>query len=146
MRCEVPIKLVKLEEDSYHILVSGKINDRDCILIVDSGASKTVFDINLKEIKLFDDDNQTDKSKWHSAAINSEIIDTQHGVLKKFQLGDISISKFHTVLICLSHINKLYKEYNDMKIDGLLGSDFLVKHKAIIDYPNEKLILHVQDS
>ena len=143
MICEVPIKLIKLEEDSYHILVHGKINDRDCLLIVDTGASKTVFDINLNESKQIKD-NATDKSHWHSAAINSEIIHTQHGVLDKFQLGDITIDKFHAVLICLSHINKLYREYNDMKIDGLLGSDFLVKYKAVVDYNKEKLMLHLQ--
>jgi hypothetical protein len=45
------------------------------------------------------------------------------------------------VLIDLSHVNDLYRKFTDKRVAGLIGSDFLLKHKAIIDYKRRELVL-----
>ncbi len=44
---KIPIELVTLEDDSYHLLVACQINGATGFLVVDTGASKTVLDSNF---------------------------------------------------------------------------------------------------
>ena len=44
MRQYIPFRVVELEPNSYHILVNANINNTPVVLIVDSGASRTVID------------------------------------------------------------------------------------------------------
>jgi hypothetical protein len=37
-------------------------------------------------------------------------------------------------VLSISHVNTTYQLLNIPKIDGVLGSDFLMKYKAVIDY------------
>jgi hypothetical protein len=44
-------------------------------------------------------------------------------------------------LIDLSGINEMYQQHCNRKICGLLGSDFLLKYKAVINYERRILSL-----
>jgi hypothetical protein len=46
----------------------------------------------------------------------------------------------------MNHINELYQKVSDYKICGLLGSDFLLKYNAVIDYKRRVLKLSDQKS
>jgi hypothetical protein len=56
-------------------------------------------------------------------------------------LGEKIVDNFSVGLIDLSNLNILYSQYTDYKIAGLIGSDFLLNHNAIIDY--ESLTLSI---
>ena len=45
----LPLEIIELDSLSYHILVEGNINDLPCNIIIDTGASRTVFDRNYFE-------------------------------------------------------------------------------------------------
>ena len=42
----LPLKLLIIEGDGFHIMLHAKINGKKAAMLIDTGASKTVFDLN----------------------------------------------------------------------------------------------------
>ena len=138
MKIKVPIQLVELEEGNFHILISALFADNfEAKWAIDTGASKTVFDINLDKFYITLSDEDTDE--LHSAGTNGNPIKTTVALLKPFSIGNLKIENQKVPLIDLTNINKLYQKTRNIQICGLLGGDFLKKHNAVIDY-REKIL------
>jgi len=135
----IPIEIIKLEDNSFHLMIDVKINNIKSNLIIDTGASRTVFDINQIE-DVCTDVNIVDEQD--SSGINALISETKVGYLSKIIFGDLVIENYQCVLLDLAHINSIYKKYTDKNIMGLLGGDFLVKYKAVINYRQKTLKLY----
>jgi hypothetical protein len=130
----IPLHLIELEQESYHILVGGRFRDgQECFWIIDTGASKSVMDINLKEhYTSLDPENE---EELLSAGINQGMVDTAVGVLKYLALGAQLVLRDQKVaLIDLAHVNQIYSRYSDYKIAGLIGGDVLKQLGTIINY------------
>jgi len=135
----LPIDIVTLGEDnSYHLFVSGSINGRKYDLLIDTGASHTIFDAALIPEMPVD---ETARQEIQSAGIHAGELKSSMGHIKKFKLGDLKRVNWTVVLIDLTHVNDLYQRFSDKRVAGLIGSDFLLKHKAIIDYKKRELVL-----
>jgi len=139
MKTILPIDIVTLGEDnSYHLFVSGAINGKKYDLLIDTGASHTIFDATMIP------ESPTDETAGHeiqSAGIHAGELKSSIGHIKKFKLGDLKRTNWTVVLIDLTHVNDLYKKFTNKRVAGLIGSDFLLKHKAIIDYKKRELVL-----
>ena len=139
MKTILPIDIVTLgEENSYHLFVSGSINGKEYDLLIDTGASHTIFDASLIP------EAPTGKIEAHeiqSAGIHAGELKSSIGLIKKFKLGDLKRVDWIVVLIDLTHVNDLYKKFTDKRVAGLIGSDFLLHHKAMIDYKKRELVL-----
>ena len=136
----IPIQLVELEDENYHILIETIFeNGEKGKWAIDTGASKTVFDTNqVNHVKVIDNsDNDV-----QSAGIGEGQIETQTGILTDIKIGNAQISKRVVALIDLNHVNNLYDHFTNEKIVGLLGSDFLLEYKAIIDYKKLQLTFY----
>jgi len=139
MKTTLPIDIVTLGEDnSYHLFVSGAINGQKYDLLIDTGASHTIFDATLIPEAPADD---TARHEIQSAGIHAGELKSSFGHIKKFKLGDLKRTNWTVVLIDLTHVNDLYKKFTDKCVAGLIGSDFLLRHKAIIDYKKRELVL-----
>ena len=139
MKTVLPIDIVTLGEDnSYHLFVSGAINGRKYDLLIDTGASHTIFDAALIPEAPADEKAH---QEIQSAGIHAGELKSSIGLIKKFKLGDLKRANWTVVLIDLTHVNDLYKKFTDKRVAGLIGSDFLLKHKAIIDYKKMELVL-----
>jgi hypothetical protein len=137
----IPIKLVELEDENYHIVVEGTLKSGKTLLwVVDTGASKTVFDANLAEH--FEPD-ELEATEIQSAGIGEGRVDTQTGILHEICFGEMTLSDWPVAIINLEHINQIYSQFTDIEIAGLLGSDFLLKHQCIIDFKNLQITLYV---
>lgn len=140
MNSTIPIEIIKLEDKSYHIMIEATINKtQTATLIIDTGASKTVFDKTFispfaSEITEVEDNK--------SSGINAMIDSAHVGKIDQLSIGSFIKKEYLCLMLDLSHINELYKNYADKFIAGLLGSDFLVDHNAIIDYHDKKLTLN----
>jgi hypothetical protein len=140
MKFIIPLELIELEEDNYHLTVKSRFgNGEEGLWVIDTGASKTVFNIALNNF--FDLVPEEEEKIIRSAGIGSDQLDTVLGVLHPFSLGDFPISPLKVALFDLSHINSLYYHVVEKEICGLIGSDFLLEHKAMIDYSKLRLIL-----
>jgi len=137
MLIDLKIEIIKLEDESYHILIEaefpGNILGK---LIIDTGASKTVIDADFAEqftSQIEDVENQD------SSGINAIITGAKIGTIPKINFGNLEIKDYKCLLLDLSHVNSLYKKYTNKHIAGLLGSDFLVNYEAVIDYGQKKI-------
>jgi len=139
MTTVIPIVIVALgDDDSYHLFINGEIDGKNCDLLIDTGASHTIFDANIiSEISV----NVNDVRKIESAGIQAGELNSSFGRIKEFKLGELRRKNWTVVLIDLTHVNNLYMKFTDKRVAGLIGSDFLLKHNAIIDYKRKELVL-----
>jgi hypothetical protein len=139
MKEKIDLELIQLDEHSYHLFVTATINGQRCELIIDTGASRTVFDINF-----FSESSDLMlplEEDFQSSGINSEITEAKAGIIRKIKFGKLILKDYRVILIDLTYINDLYSKVAERKIVGLIGSDFLLNHRAIINYAKKKLIL-----
>ncbi len=143
MKFKTTLKIVELDDDNFHLVVSSAFeNGEQGYWIVDTGASKTVFDLNLKnQYKAAGD--ETDQV--HTAGIGEKPIQTAIGWLNPFSLGKLYIEKLRVALLDLSHINQFYSQAADLQICGLLGGDFLMKYNAVVNYKKKLLIFEIRN-
>jgi hypothetical protein len=145
MKFVIPLELVELEEDNYHLAVKSRFEDgSERLWVIDSGASKTVFSIALDDY--YDLIPENEEQIVRSAGIGSDKLDMALGLLHSFYLGDLLLPPMKAALIDLSHINTLYYDATEKEICGLIGSDFLQENKAIVDYGKLCLTLTVSKS
>lgn len=129
----LPLELIELEENNFHLVLKGRIgNGKEIFWIVDTGASKTVFDSNLEgHYKLVKDSSH---EQYQSAGISVGMVETRVGNIDRIRLGKLKIKNLKVALIDLSHVNEIYRKYRDIQIAGLLGSDVMMAYGCHIDY------------
>jgi len=135
----IPIRIIDIEEDGFHLLIEVKISGKDALLLIDSGASRTVFDIN--RIKVYTEDRWFEPHDKLSTGLGTNSMVTHTTELSNLQIGELSLPGFKAVLLDLAHVNESYLKLSLPQIDGVLGSDVLFKYKAIIDYGKRQLQL-----
>jgi hypothetical protein len=141
MKVKIDLQLVEPEDENYHLLVQSEFADNSTgCWIIDTGASRTVFDVNLKDKYL---QTKNESNQLHTAGISDKPIETVIARIYSFTIGKFKIENMDAALLDLSHINRLYSQTAGNHICGLLGGDFLVRYKAIVDYRKKQLILNV---
>jgi predicted aspartyl protease len=133
------IRLLDIEGDGKHLLVNAKVNGKAARLLIDTGASRTVFDLN--RIHLFEKGKKPQLHSQVSSGLGTSTMESHTLILKSLQFGKIAIKNYATVLLDLSHVNDSYKRIRKKPIDGVIGSDLLLKYKSIIDYRKMQLQL-----
>ncbi len=139
MTTTVPFKILSIGEDGYHLMIKLYINRKVANVIIDTGASATVFD--KKRILKYLTDKSVEEHDNLSSGLGTNTMKSQSTTLKKIRIGDLKIDDYKAVLLDLSHVNKSYHQVGLGPIDGVLGSDILLRHKAIIDYAKQRLKL-----
>ena len=80
MRYKIPIQIIEMELDNFHLLVESTFeNKKSCFWTIDTGASKTVFDCNLKEYILSE---ESYGEELHAASMTETPLQTSTGILK----------------------------------------------------------------
>jgi len=136
----IPFKILNIDGEGFHLMIKIKINNKVSNLIIDTGASKTVFDKH--RIKNFVSEKKFDTHDKLSSGLGTNSMESQLVTLKKIKIGEVEITNYHTILLDLSHVNKSYEQIGLKPVDGVLGSDVLLKYNAVIDY--EKKILKLK--
>jgi len=141
MEIIIPIELCELETGTYHPLVQARFEDK-CIgwWVIDSGASKSVFDKSL-DLHYHPDEHPVKQA----TGLGKDLVETASGEISELWLGQFDFGSLTIALIDLTHINQEYARFSDKQIVGLLGSDFLIRYKAVIDYGQQQLILNLPD-
>lgn len=139
MKYKVQLQLIELEDDNFHLVAPstfGKTLTK--YWIIDTGASKTVFDSNLTQHYK---DLQEKPDRVHTAGIGDKPIQTTMGLLSDFTMGKLNVKSLRVALLDLSHIKEYYKQTANISICGLLGGDFLSLNNAVIDYLKKTMTL-----
>ena len=134
---EICFQIVELEESTYHPIIRAEFQGlEDHWWIVDTGASKSVFDEMLKDYYTADGEDSI-----MATGLGKEMVETNSGTIPSFQLGGINFGALKVALVNFMHINTEYAKFSDKRIVGLIGCDFLYSHKAILDFDKKVVSL-----
>ncbi len=120
---------------NYLYFIRVKLNNRNATLLLDTGAAASLLDINQAN----DYDFKYYQTKHKFSGVG--------GLSNGYKITDYRINHDSTSLKVypfgadLKQVNDVFTE-NGMPIAGVLGSDFLRTHDAIIDYKHKILIIH----
>ena len=132
------LKIAELEQGDYHTLLNGSVAGERIRIVLDTGASHSCID------KQFVNQLFPDREMEKNDGVNAGIGGTDFEVLVT-DLPDFKIGHYHQKLleniavIDFTHINMAYEALHLKPVQMILGNDFCVNHKAIIDY-EQKLI------
>ena len=136
---EVPIQLLDIEGDGFHIMVKGTIHGKEARFLIDTGASRSVFD--PKTISSFIDNLQFEKKEGMTAGVGSSDLESSTFIIDHLSIGELEITDYEGVALDLENIHEMYSKLHLPHIDGIIGGDLLHEHKAVINYRSKKLRL-----
>ena len=136
---EIPINIINIEGDGFHIVTEGLINGKAARFVVDTGASRTVFDKD--RILNYINNPEFSEKEGLSAGIGGTDISSFTFNIEELRFGDLMISNYQAVAMDLSNINDSYEMIKLPPIDGVFGGDLLKRHNAVINYRLKKIRL-----
>jgi hypothetical protein len=138
---KIPLKIISLDGEGCHVFLKAKINGVNARLLLDTGASRTVFDTD--KIKKFILSEPEQNRHYKAVGLGTSNMDNFTVVLDRFSVGALKLKNYTALLLDLSHANQYYAVLDKKEIDGILGGDILWKTKSRIDYKKSVLILTV---
>ncbi len=132
----IPIEIVELESNSYHLITPFEINGIQGEAIIDTGASVTVIDNDL----LAGNETETTGIQIQSGSVTGQIEDVKVIKIKEVKIGNHRFKNMLLAAIDLNYVKEMYNRHLERKIIALLGCDFCVKHCVVIDYQKKILI------
>jgi hypothetical protein len=137
----IPIEILKIEDalrDGFHVLCRVHIMDKEFRMLIDTGASQTIFDIKkTKKIS----QNIPESNNQRITTLGVDNIESKYVLIDNIRIGDIVIENYKTILLDISDLNNHFKNNYFPEIDGIIGGDILMKYNAIIDYKKRTLTL-----
>lgn len=136
---EIPINIINIEGDGFHLIAEGMINNKPARFVVDTGASRTVFDKD--RILNYIDNPEFNEKEGISAGIGGTDISSFIFNIEELSFGNLEINDYQAVAMDLSNVNNSYAMLKLPPVDGVIGGDLMKKHQAIINYKLKKMRL-----
>ena len=115
----IPLTLLQFSDFGTHLLIEAEVNRvKNCYFVVDTGASSSVVDSNIKSLKIIKPDNDIS-----SFALSEGSMETAFCIIKKFKAGDVVFKDYYMACMDLSALQKMYKKVSKDKVIGLVLVD-----------------------
>ena len=121
-----------------HITATIKVNGKPCVFLVDTGGGGTLIDISKKDEFGLEESGKRD----YAAGIGS--VSSLVRTSATLQVGGKDFKSDDLFLMDIAYLNAEFRKTKGRQIDGVLGTDFLERHKAVIDYPHSRIYLIVK--
>lgn len=136
----IPLILLNLQDDGFHLLVEIVVFGERGYAVVDTGASRSVFDKALLQKHIIPELHSTDTTVDENFATTLfSTSSTEIGTIPRLVIGKLKIKDYVTIALDLQSVNDTYAQLGQPEIAGIIGGDILIKYHAKIDY--KKLIL-----
>lgn len=136
----IPLRLLQLQEQGTHILVEVTLFNTVHLMVLDTGASKTVFDKNQLET-IHSDQFQLESTDTLSSGLGTNTMQSFLIHIPHLSMQDWTIKNYKAAVLDLSSINYAYEQMNLQPVIGVLGGDILARYGAVIDYKKKTLKL-----
>lgn len=134
---ETPLEILNLHDDGFHLLVEVFVFNHPFKAVLDTGASKTVFDKST--VENFIDKETLLLSDKLSTGLGTNTMESYTLTVPQLTIGDLKITNSEVAVLDLSMINLAYEKLEIGSIIGVIGGDILMQYGAVIDYSTEKL-------
>lgn len=139
----VPLQLINLQDDGFHLLVEIVVFGNTQLMVVDTGASRTVFDKTMlaahaDKVAIHEDEHSDD----HQATTLFSTSNTVLATFPRLKIGKLKLKSYTAVGLDLQSVNDTYAQLGHPAIAGILGGDILMKYHARINYKKLKLKLY----
>ena len=136
---DIPLEIVGIKEEGYHVFVNITTNGKPVRMLLDTGASRTVFDVET--LKNLHAGLELEENEDKATGLGSDAVDNYIAILDEIGVGGLKVADYQVGLLDLQHVNQSYGRIGMPPIAGVMGSDLLMFFKAVISYKDEKLIL-----
>lgn len=133
-RIIVPFEKINLDDEGCHLIINGFLNGNPIRMVVDTGASRTVFDMD-RLLKIAPETN-IEKNELDSAGLGTSTMESFVAFINHLQFGDYILNNYVTAALDLKHVNESYEKIGLKAVDGVLGGDIFSLSNALIDYKN----------
>ncbi|MFV0344966.1 MAG: aspartyl protease family protein [Bacteroidales bacterium] len=117
--------------NAVHLVLPSEINGEKWYWIIDTGASNST--VNRDYSQLFSEITPMQEQ----LVTASEFIEDgtlESAVIGMVDFGSFRIKDLSVVLIDIKHICDIFEKEIDIKVCGLLGADFMFRHKVKMDF------------
>lgn len=121
-----------------HITATLSVNGKPCIFLIDTGGGATLIDKSKK----YKFGLEASKTGDYAAGIGSVSALTKTSAT--LQINGYEIEEKNLYLMDISYINSEFRKNHARQVDGVLGTDFLDKYEAVIDYSRCNLFLKIR--
>ncbi|MCX2477083.1 retropepsin-like aspartic protease [Pedobacter sp. MC2016-05] len=135
----IPLKLINLQDDGFHLLVEVVVFKEKHFAVLDTGASRSVFDKKLIEQHLAE---TLQVSEEINAATLFTTTSTIQATIPEVKIGRLRIKNYETVAFDLQSVTDTYQQFGHPPIIGIIGGDILMQYKAVINYEKSALRLY----
>lgn len=137
---KIPLKIISIRGEGYHCFVNVRINNVKARFILDTGASRTVLDLNfIKDLNLGE---KLEKLDEKATGLGTNTMEGHKLKIEKIKIGKLIIKNYEAGILDLSHVNFSYHAVGMPKINGALGSDIMNEYKADISFGEKRLRLY----
>jgi len=140
---EIPLILLNLQDDGFHLLVEVIVFDRHFKAVLDTGASKTVFDKTIMEKYI--DAELLKPSDQLSTGLGTNTMASHTLTIPDLQMGGLHLKNYEVAVLDLSTINFAYEQLEHEPVIGVIGGDLLHEYEAVIDYKRIVLNLNLKN-
>lgn len=128
----IPLELINLHDDGFHLLVEVVVFGHSFKAVLDTGASKTVFDKEI--IETYRTDSELIISDRLSTGLGTNTMESHSILLPVLKIGKFKLKNFEAAVLDLSTIKQAYSTLNLPPVIGVIGGDILYHFRAIINY------------
>ena len=131
---KIPLEILNLNDDGFHLLVEVVVFGHSFKAVLDTGASRTVFDKSIL-LELIREEDLLSTNKL-STGLGTTSMESFTINISDFRIGNFHITELAAAVLDLSNINHAYESMDFQRVIGVIGGDILMEYKAIIDYGN----------
>lgn len=126
----VPLTLINLQDNGFHLLVEIVVFGEKLFAVLDTGASRSVFDKGLMEKHI---QELTISDETQAATIFSSAT-TLQGFIPTLKIGSLILKQYHAIALDLQSVTDTYVLLGHPPISAIIGGDILTEFNAKIDY------------
>jgi len=130
---DIPIKILEIDSKGYHLLIEARVNELKANVLIDTGASRTLIDLN--RLSYYEVDQRLQEYNKFCTGVGTDLLKSFLTYIDSFSLGNKTLVNLEVIALDLDNLNKNYAVFDLPRIDLVLGSDILLRLGAVIDYP-----------
>lgn len=137
----LPLQRIDLQGDGFHLLVEVVVFGQIFKAVLDTGASKSAFDMELVSA-LVSDDEIIHVPDQQAIGLGTTSMERYVVNCPELILGDLTLLNYEVPVFDLSAIKFAYAQLNLPPVIGVIGGDILTQFNALIDYGSLMLTLN----